>query len=157
MLCTLNQVDKTQLEQISFALSRRFTWIRIGIPEDPRAFVREQAAKRGLLKGANDAALPNPVADMWVAINRYRELGGAPAIDFLKLAASMEPDIDFLAAPNPVAQETFTLVMASTFLPLLDGITRAEARECSEAISLAWGLVGPAAADVERRFMDLAP
>lgn len=157
MLCTLNQVDKTQLEQISFALSRRFTWIRIGIPEDPRAFVREQAAKRGLLKGANDPHLPNPVADMWVAINKYRELGGAPAIDFLKLASNMEPAIDFFATPTDVAKETFVLVMASTFLPLLDGISRAEARECSEAICLAWGLVGPIATDVERRFMDLAP
>lgn len=157
MLCTLNQVDKTQLEQISFALSRRFTWIRIGIPEDPQAFIREQAAKLGLLKGANDPALPNPVADMWVEVNKYRELGGAPAIDFLKLAASMEPAIDFLATPSAVAKETFVLVMASTFLPLLDGISRAEARECAEAISRAWSLVGSAAADVERRFMDLAP
>jgi MoxR-like ATPase len=157
MLCTLNQVDKTQLEQISFALSRRFTWIRLGIPEDPRGFVREQAAKRGLLKGPNDAALPNPVADMWVETNKYRELGGAPVIDFLKLAASMDPGIDFLAVPNATVQEIFVLVMASTFLPLLDGISRAEARECSAAITQAWGLDAMAAADLDRRFMDLAP
>ena len=157
MLCTLNQVDKTQLEQISFALSRRFTWIRIGIPDDPHAFVREQVAKRGLLKGDSDASLPNPVADMWVAVNRYRELGGAPTIDFLKVAASMDPAIDFLAIPNAASQEIFILVMASTFLPLLDGISRAEARECSQAISQAWGLGMAASADVERRFMDLAP
>ena len=157
MLCTLNQVDKTQLEQISFALSRRFTWIRIGIPDDPRAFVRDMVGKLGLLNGANDAALPNPVADMWAVANRCRELGGAPVVDFLKLASKMDGGIDFLAAPLPATQDTFVLVMASTFLPLLDGISRAEARECSLGISTAWGLPPAMAADVDRRFMDLAP
>jgi hypothetical protein len=157
MLCTLNQVDKTQLEQISFALSRRFTWIRIGIPEDPKAFVRDMLAKLGLLHGANDPALPNPVAAMWEIVNRHRELGGAPVIDFLKLASGVDENIDFLAAPNAAAQETFILVMASTFLPLLDGISRAEAMDCAAAISQAWGLPPALAMDVERRFMDLAP
>lgn len=157
MLCTLNQVDKTQLEQISFALSRRFTWIRIGIPEDPRAFVRDMATKLGLLKGADDAALPNPVADLWTIVNAHRELGGAPVIDFMKLASAMDEKIDFFAAPNAAAQETFILVMASTFLPLLDGISRAEAMECTAKISAAWDLAAATAQDVERRFMDLAP
>jgi 5-methylcytosine-specific restriction protein B len=157
MLCTLNQVDKTQLEQISFALSRRFTWIRIGIPEDPRAFVRDMAEKLGFLKGTNDPALPNPVADLWTIVNRCRELGGAPVLDFLKLASKMDSAIDFLAAPTAAVQDTFALVMASTFLPLLDGISRAEARECSQAISTVWGLSAAMTADVNRRFMDLAP
>ncbi len=157
MLCTLNQVDKTQLEQISFALSRRFTWIRIGIPEDPRAFVREMLAKLGLLRGANDANLPNPIADMWAIINLHREIGGAPVIDFLRLAAGMDNTIDFLAAPSGAAQDAFILVMASSFLPLLDGISRAEAMECAAAISQAWGLSAPLATDLDRRFMDLAP
>lgn len=157
MLCTLNQIDKTQLEQISFALSRRFTWIRIGIPEDPWAFVREMLSKLGLLHGANDAALPNPIADMWAIINRYREIGGAPVIDFLRLASGVDNTIDFLSAPNAVAQDTFILVMASTFLPLLDGISRAEAIACSAAISQAWGLPPALATDIDRRFMDLAP
>lgn len=157
MLCTLNQVDKTQLEQISYALSRRFTWIRIGIPEDPHAFVRKMLAKLGLLRGANDAALPNPIADMWTIVNRHRELGGAPVIDFLRLASGINDTIDFLAAPNAADQDTFILVMASTFLPLLDGISRAEAMECSAAISQSWGLAPVLAADMDRRFMDLAP
>ncbi|RQR22952.1 AAA family ATPase [Burkholderia sp. Bp9143] len=157
MLCTLNQVDKSQLEQISFALSRRFTWIRIGIPEDPAAFVRGMLEKLNLLKGAANAALPNPVADLWSIVNRHRELGGAPVIDFLKLAAAMDPETDFLAAPSAEAQKTFVVVMASTFLPLLDGISRAEAADCSSAIVSAWGLSGVLAADVEQRFMELAP
>lgn len=157
MLCTLNQVDKSQLEQISFALSRRFTWIRIGIPEDPQAFVRGMLEKLGLLKGDLSEALPNPVADLWLIVNRHRELGGAPVIDFLKLAAAMDPEIDFLAAPAGEVQETFVVVMASTFLPLLDGISRAEAMDCSSAIVAAWGLSGVLATDVEQRFMELAP
>jgi 5-methylcytosine-specific restriction protein B len=157
MLCTLNQVDKTQLEQISFALSRRFTWIRIGIPEQPRVFVADMIEKLDLLQAPRDAASPNPVADMWAIVNRYRELGGAPVIDFLKLAAGMEPGIDFLAMPSPLAQETFVLVMASTFLPLLDGISRSEALECAADISQAWSLPENTRLDVTQRFMDLAP
>ena len=157
MLCTLNQVDKTQLEQISFALSRRFTWIRIGIPEDPSAFVRGIVKNLGLLKGADDASLPNPLAKLWTIVNARRELGGAPVIDFIKLAAAMDEGVDFLALPNEAAQETFILVMTSTFLPLLDGISRAEAMECSAEITAAWELPAVMAQDVERRFMDLAP
>lgn len=157
MLCTLNQVDKSQLEQISFALSRRFTWIRIGIPDDPSAFVRAMLEKLGLLKGDAGTALSNPVAELWSIVNRHRELGGAPVIDFLKLAAAMDPEIDFLAEPTANVQETFVVVMASTFLPLLDGISRAEAMDCSSAIASAWGLSGILTADVEQRFMELAP
>jgi 5-methylcytosine-specific restriction protein B len=157
MLCTLNQVDKTQLEQISFALSRRFTWIRIGIPEQPRVFVADMIEKLHLLQAPRDASSPNPVADMWAIVNRYRELGGAPVIDFLKLVAGMEPDLDFLATPSPLAQETFVLVMASTFLPLLDGISRSEALECAADISQAWSLPEGIRLDVTQRFMDLAP
>ncbi len=157
MLCTLNQVDKTQLEQISFALSRRFTWIRIGIPEDPRSFVREMLDQFGLLRGANDAAHPNPIADMWAIVNQYRELGGAPVRDFLRLASGVDGTIDFLAIPTAAVQDTFILVLASTFLPLLDGISRAEAMACSMAIKQAWGLQSPLDTDLDRRFLDLAP
>jgi len=157
MICTLNQVDKTQLEQISFALSRRFTWIRIGIPEDPRSFVREMLDQFGLLRGANDPLLPNPIADMWAIVNQYRELGGAPVRDFLRLASGMDDTIDFLATPAATVQDTFILVLASTFLPLLDGISRAEAMACSVAIKQAWGLQSPMDTDLDRRFLDLAP
>lgn len=157
MLCTLNQVDKTQLEQISFALSRRFTWIRIGIPEKPYDFVADMVEKLALLKSPRDPASPNPVAEMWGIVNRYRELGGAPVIDFLKLVAGMEPTIDFLATPSPLAQDTFVLVLASTFLPLLDGLSRSEALECAADIAFAWSLPEPLRQDLMQRFMDLAP
>ncbi|MDK7584537.1 AAA family ATPase [Alcaligenes faecalis subsp. phenolicus] len=157
MLCTLNQVDKTQLEQISFALSRRFTWIRVGIPDDTYAFVRDTLTKLQLLKGSADPAHPNPVAELWNIVNRHRELGGAPVIDFLKLAAAMDGNIDFLATPTSPVQETFILVMASTFLPLLDGLSRAEAMDCAQSLSEAWSLAAPQSVDVERRFLELAP
>jgi len=157
MLCTLNQVDKTQLEQISYALSRRFTWIRVGIPDDTYAFVRDTLTKLRLLKGPADPAYPNPVAELWNIVNRHRELGGAPVIDFLKLAAAMEENIDFLATPTASTQEVFIVVMASTFLPLLDGISRAEAMDCAQSLSEAWSLNDLQAANVERRFLELAP
>ena len=113
--------------------------------------------KFGLLRGANDPALPNPIAEMWAIVNQYRELGGAPVRDFLRLAAGVDDTIDFLATPTPAVQDTFILVLASTFLPLLDGISRAEAMACSAAIKQAWGLQAPLDADLDRRFLDLAP
>lgn len=156
LLCTLNQVDKSQLEQISFALQRRFVWIRIGIPEDPRAFVRMILAKLGLLRGADDSRLPNPVADLWRIVNQHRELGGAPVIDFIKLAAGMDSAIDFLAEPTS-AREIFIITMSSTFLPLLDGISRAEASMCATEISKAWNLSDALESELQRRFLELAP
>ena len=88
MICTLNQADKSQLEQVSLAMTRRFTWIRIGVPSDIRSFVHTMLAKLALLKCPYSELLPNPVADAWRIVGGFRELGAAPAIDFLKLASA---------------------------------------------------------------------
>ena len=143
LICTLNQVDKTQLGQLSFALSRRFAWIRIGVPEDPRAFVTEILESELLLKGPKDTALPNPVADMWVAVNAVREIGGAPIIDFIRLVGEMDGSIDMLSSPpdqNTSVQDIFIMALGTSVLPLLDGIRRMEAESLLEGISAAWKL-----------------
>jgi len=156
LVCTLNQVDKSQLEQISFALQRRFVWIRVGVPDDLYGFVRTMLDRLGLLKGANSPALPNPLADMWAIVNRHRELGGAPIIDFMRLASAMEPSTDFLAMPSGTAQENFIACLGATFTPLLDGMTRGEAHKCAGEISAAWSLNDALKADLTSRFMEVA-
>ncbi len=156
MICTLNQADKNQLEQVSLAMTRRFTWIRLGVPSDLRSFVHSMLAKLALLKRPYKDLLPSPVADAWQIVCRFRELGAAPAIDFLKLASAVDDSIDFLAIPLPATQRVFVAVFASTFLPLLDGIGKDEALEMASALSTAWSLADEAADDLERRLVEMA-
>ena len=156
MICTLNQADKNQLEQVSLALTRRFTWIRIGAPSDLSAFVHSMLGKLGLLKSAYNVLAPNPVAQMWALIHEFRELGAAPAIDFLKLAHAMDDSIDFLVPPLPSTQELFVMVFASTFLPLLDGISKDEAIHLAASISEVWSLSDSLGNHLEQRLLDLA-
>ncbi len=156
MICTLNQADKNQLEQVSLAMTRRFTWIRIGVPHDLRSFVHSMLAKLALLKAPYNELLPNPVADAWRIVCGFRELGAAPAIDFLKLAAAVDESIDFLAAPLPSTQRVFVAAFAATFLPLLDGIGKDEAVDMGSALSAAWNLSEDASSEMERRLLDLA-
>ncbi len=156
MICTLNQADKNQLEQVSLAMSRRFTWIRIGVPNDLRSFVHSMLAKLALLKAPYNDLLPNPVADAWRIVCRFRELGAAPAIDFLKLVAAVDESVDFLAAPLPSTQRVFVGAFAATFLPLLDGISKDEAVDMASALSAAWNLSEGASSEMERGLLDLA-
>jgi 5-methylcytosine-specific restriction protein B len=155
MICTLNTADKNQLEQVSLAMTRRFTWIRIGVPNDLRSFIHAMLAKLALMKAPYDELLPNPIAEAWHIVCGFRELGPAPAIDFLKLAASMDNSIDFLASPLPSTQRVFVAAFAATFIPLLDGISKDEAVEMASTLSAAWNLSGEAASEMERRLLDL--
>jgi hypothetical protein len=113
-------------------------------------------AKLALLKAPYNELLPNPVADAWRIVCGFRELGAAPAIDFLKLAAAVDESIDFLAAPLPSTQRVFVAAFAATFLPLLDGIGKDEAVDMGSALSAAWNLSEDASSEMERRLLDLA-
>ena len=136
-------------------MTRRFTWIRIGVPTDLRSFVHTMLAKLALLKAPYDDLLPNPVADAWKIVCGFRELGPAPAIDFLKLAASVDKSIDFLSTPLPSTQRVFVAAFAATFIPLLDGISKDEAVDIASALSVAWNLSEEAASEMELRLLDL--
>ena len=142
MICTLNQVDKTQLGQLSYALSRRFAWIRVGVPEDLNRFIVDIFEQLGYLSTPKDYTLPNPIADMWQEVNNLRELGGAPIIDFLRLAKALKPDLDLLSSPdgNSAMQKVFVDCFSVTVTPLLDGIRELDAKELTERLSSAWHL-----------------
>lgn len=142
MICTLNQVDKTQLGQLSYALSRRFAWIRIGIPDNPHHFLVDILERLGFLKAKKDYNASNPIADMWVEVNKVRELGGAPFIDMIKLLRELDEGIDLLSDPanNQAYQELLIHSFAASVSPLLDGIRTMEADELVSAIAKAWSL-----------------
>lgn len=142
MICTLNQVDKTQLGQVSYALSRRFAWIRIGVPEDLKSFILDILEQQGLLKSTKDVNLPSPAADMWASVNVVREIGGAPIIDFIKLISNLAPSVDLLSSPagNPKLQNVMILALGASVLPLLDGIRRVDAENLHSKLTAAWHL-----------------
>ncbi len=156
IICTLNQIDKTQLGQVSYALSRRFTWIRVGSPENLRDFVFEILKKYDMLKGTYDPSLPNPVAEMWEKVNKIREIGGAPIIDFIRLVGSMDPSIDLLTSLPPPAQDICISVLGAAILPLLDGIRRGEAEDLYKDISANWKLSPEKEKILSQYIMDLA-
>ena len=69
----------------------------------------------------------------------------------------MDDSIDFLAVPLPSTQRVFVAAFASTFLPLLDGISKDEAVEMASALATAWSLSEEGTSDLDRRLLDLSP
>lgn len=134
LIATLNTVDKSQLGQISYALSRRFAWIKIGVPDNLDMFTKT------ILNRTDADAIHNPVADMWAAVNKVRQIGGAPVIDFIKTLQEMKPDIDLLIEPNEEVQELLLAGLGMYILPLLDGIRRYEAETFVSDICQSWRL-----------------
>jgi 5-methylcytosine-specific restriction enzyme B len=134
LIATLNTVDKSQLGQLSYALSRRFAWIKIGVPENLREFILHFLGRKG------ETTLPNPIADMWHEINKIRQIGGAPIIDFIKTIKELDPGLDLLTQPDEHYQSLLLTALGMYILPLLDGIRKSEAEEFIKNISDCWGL-----------------
>lgn len=137
LICTLNTYDKTQLGQISYALSRRFAWIKVGSPEDLDGFVVTMATR--LTSVAVPTPVPaNPVALMWAAVNKVREIGGAPIIDFIKIVRELDPAVDLFALPVGDAVPVLLAAVQMCVLPLMDGLSPHEAESLAIDIALAW-------------------
>ncbi|MEO3946210.1 AAA family ATPase [Gorillibacterium sp. CAU 1737] len=134
LIATLNTVDKSQLGQISYALSRRFAWIKIGVPENLDQFTKS------ILNREDAGTVPNPIADMWAAVNKVRQIGGAPIIDIIRTLNEMKPGIDLLTVPNEEMQDLLLAALGMYILPLLDGIRRFEAETFITEISHNWSL-----------------
>ena len=138
LICTLNTYDKTQLGQISYALSRRFAWIKVGAPTDPDAFAVEMSRRLGI---AVPAPIPaNPVGAMWRAVNAAREIGGAPIVDFLKTLRALDHGVDPFALPAGAAADAFLAAFRMCVLPLMDGLSPREASDLAAGVSAAWSL-----------------
>lgn len=127
LIGTLNTVDKSSLGQISYALARRFAWIKVPIPEDLDNFIHTllQAEHLPFRSGGVGYAL----TEVWKAINLTREIGGAPIIDFIRTAKVRKIDFDFASSPpiDDLTREIYLSCIRMFFLPLLDGIQQQEA------------------------------
>ncbi|MDR5755635.1 AAA family ATPase [Caballeronia sp. LZ035] len=138
LICTLNTYDKTQLGQLSYALSRRFAWIKVGAPSDPEAFISEMAGRLGMTVPVPTPA--NPVGSMWRVVNIAREIGGAPIVDFLKTLDALNLGIDPFALPVGAAAEAFLSAFRMCVLPLMDGLSPREATDLADGVAAAWAL-----------------
>jgi 5-methylcytosine-specific restriction protein B len=138
LICSLNTYDKTQLGQISYALSRRFAWIKIGIPDDLNGFVETMASREIL--SIPDSVLYNPIGEMWLIINKLREVGGAPIVDFLKTLKAINSNIDVFSSPEHLDKDAFIATLCMCILPLMDGLSSRELLDIAKQISEKWGL-----------------
>lgn len=138
LICTLNTYDKTQLGQISYALSRRFAWIKVGAPADPDAFAEEMARRLGIV--VPTPVFANPVGAMWRAVNATREIGGAPIVDFIKTLRALDGGIAPFALPTGGAAEAFLSAFRMCVLPLMDGLSPREASDLAQNVATAWSL-----------------
>lgn len=148
LICTLNTYDKTQLGQISYALSRRFAWVKVGAPEDPEGFVEEMARRLGIAVPTPVAA--NPVGAMWRAVNTAREIGGAPVVDMLKTLTALNSTLDLFAIPSVTTADDFLAAFRMCVLPLMDGLSPREAQDLSAGVSTCWSLDGTRAQRLAR-------
>ncbi|SAI72944.1 5-methylcytosine-specific restriction enzyme B [Bordetella ansorpii] len=138
LICTLNTYDKTQLGQISYALSRRFAWIKVGAPADLDVFVSEMANRIGV---AVPNPIPvNPIGAMWRSVNTIREIGGAPIVDFIRTIQALDPAADLFALPAGATAEPFLSAFRMCVLPLMDGLSPREAGDLATGISAEWAL-----------------
>lgn len=138
LICTLNTYDKTQLGQISYALSRRFAWIKVGAPSNLGIFVEEMS--RRLEIQVPTPVLVNPVGQMWERVNAIREIGGAPIIDFMKSLRALSPTVDLFAIPVGTSVDAFLASFRMCLLPLMDGLSLREATDLAEGVSSVWQL-----------------
>lgn len=136
IIATLNTVDKSQLGQISYALTRRFAWIKVGIPEDLEDFILS------IINRISEKGKPNPLVDLWSEINKIRQIGGAPIIDCIKTIRELSPDLDILTQPDEQYQRILIMVTSMYIIPMLDGIREREGIEFVTNIAEKWNLNG---------------
>ena len=140
ILATINSIDKAALYQMSFALSRRFAWIYVDVPNDPESFLIEMMGKEGMIDVESAPSGSVPLADIWKVVNGARVIGPAPILDMLKTIHAIDVDLPLLA--NPVGDQGSTYLdgFYMYILPMLDGISTRQAAEIAKGVADALSL-----------------
>ena len=130
---------------MSYALSRRFAWIYLDVPEDLQGFITQYSADRGWqgdpLLMTDPNGQPSPLARIWGAINDVRAIGPAPIIDVIEFCK------DILVSPqwDQTNWPTALLYALTTFIvPQMEGISREQSQALSDAIVLSIEPTAPA-------------
>jgi 5-methylcytosine-specific restriction protein B len=147
LIATMNSLDKAYLYQMSYALSRRFAWILIDVPQNLNGFVVEYLVKQQIIAAAPQQGTDSILAAIWAAVNEIRPIGAAPFIDFIRFCKESDPQFNFFSdSPDEVTQRLYLNGFYTFVLPLLDGILLGEAEKISEQIQVVINL--PASADL---------
>lgn len=138
LIATINSIDKASLYQMSYALTRRFAWIYVGLPANLKDFLWDWMISQSILS-QDTAELPSediPLLTFWNAVNAVRPIGPAPFLDVIRYIVSTEPDFDFLSRElSSLQQGLYWDGLCLYVLPMLDGIHHHEAMNIAETWS----------------------
>ena len=134
IIATINSIDKAALYQMSFALTRRFSWIYLDIPNDLNGFIFSILRKRGFIGENVEPTTIIPLTRIWKAVNAAREVGPAPILDMLQAIREIDTDLDFLLPPSRSQAEVYLDGFYMYILPMLDGIVKYKASEIAESL-----------------------
>lgn len=140
IIATINSIDKAALYQMSFALTRRFGWIYVDVPNDPQGFLLAIMRKWNILGEEDEPAGDMALTRIWRAVNGVRAIGPAPILDMLKTIRAIDGEIDLFQAPNGDQATAYLDGFYMYVMPMLDGILHKGAREIALAIRDALGL-----------------
>jgi dynein-related subfamily AAA family protein len=156
IIATINTIDKSSLYQMSYALSRRFAWIFVDVPEDTDQFVVAFLAQRkgkSITVGTDGLVLGR----IWRAVNVVRPIGAAPFIDMINHCLAMDEAFDFAAEPSGDGQDMYVDAFKVHVMPILDGVLKDEMRSVADAVSGAIGIASsdPRADTLRRHMMSI--
>ena len=135
ILATINSIDKAALYQMSFALSRRFAWIYVDVPDDLERFLIEMMRKWGMIEAETAPSVPVPLAKLWKAVNGARVIGPAPVLDMLRTIRAVDVDMPLLTAPEGEQGSIYLDGFYMYVLPMLDGISTRQAVEVAKGVA----------------------
>ena len=140
ILATINSIDKAALYQMSYALSRRFGWIYVDVPEDLEEFLIEVMRKWNMIRAEDAATGQVPLARLWRVVNGARVVGPAPILDMLRTIQGVDADVPLLANPEGEQGSVFLDGFYMYVMPMLDGISVRQAEEVAKGVAKAIGL-----------------
>lgn len=154
LIATINSIDKSSLYQMSYALTRRFAWIYVDVPDDLDQFISDYLN----LKEISFEGASCPVAEIWRTINDYRPIGPAPIIDWINAILAMDESFNLFAKPDNIQCEMYIDGFEMFLLPMLDGLFKDAANRIATSICSALSLDdgGFACARVHRRLDSIA-
>ena len=133
LIATINSVDKASLYQMSYALTRRFAWIYVDVPNDIDGFISQYFEHIGVETQGETSK--SPLAQIWKVVNSIRPIGPAPILDLIKTIRAVNPKHDFFK-PIETASEAFVYLDGFNLfiMPMLDGVLREQSEQVSDAM-----------------------
>ena len=140
IIATMNTVDRAVLRSFSYALSRRFAWIAVEAPENPKDFIREYLTVMVEGWSGPSGTSECPLSDLWDAVNDIRPLGAAPFVDIIKLVVREHGADALWGAPSSNVKEQMLDGIEMFLMPMLDGIEEDRAGAIFECLGKSFAL-----------------